>query len=182
MNDQPASSRILEIPPEQLTLEQRAGLDALLRGRGRVLTPYKVWLHSPGLLRAMEQLGTFLNKKCSLSEREVELSICLIARHWASEYVFRIHAARCIMLGFPSSVIDAIRHDRVLDLPDPREQAVYKMAVMAQSQGPGPDQEFDSALGVLGRDGLAEVICLFGYYSAVAMAMRLHRVPLPDGL
>lgn len=182
MNEQPMPSRILEIPPERLTPEQRAGLDALLRGRGRMLTPYKVWLHSHDLLRAMEHLGTFLNKKCSLSEREVELGICLIARHWAAEYVFRIHAARCVDLGYPAATIDAIWHDQVPDLPEPRERAVYDLAVMAQNQGPGSDLAFDSALGALGRDGLAEVICLFGYYSAVAIAMRLHRVPLPAGL
>ena len=29
------------------------------------------------------------------------------------------------------------------------------------------------------RGPLAEVLALLGYYSAVAMAMKLHRVPVP---
>ena len=38
---------------------------------------------------------------------------------------------------------------------------------------------FERATKALGRNGLAEVLALFGYYSAVAIAMKLHRVPIP---
>lgn len=178
MNEQPAPSRILEIAPDQLTDEQKAGLEALIKGRGRILAPYKVWVHSPELLRAMEQLGTFLNKRSSLTEREIELAICLIAVHWAGEYVFAAHAARCLALGYSPAVIEAIRDGRVPDLASPRERAVYEIAVQAAKPGPGPDELFESALAALGRNGLAELICLLGYYSAVAIAMKLHRVPV----
>ena len=178
MNEQPAASRILEIAPGELTEEQKAGLEALIEGRGRILAPYKVWLHSPELLRAMEQLGTFLNKRSSLSEREIELAICLIARHWAGEYVFAAHAARCLALGYSPAVIEAIRNGAIPELSSPRERAVYEIAVQAAKPGPGPDELFDRALAALGRDGLAELICLLGYYSAVAIAMKLHRVPI----
>ena len=37
----------------------------------------------------METLGTFLNKAGSLTEREVELGIVLIAHHWKGDYVYR---------------------------------------------------------------------------------------------
>ena len=45
--------------------------------------------------------------------------------------------------------------------------------------GSGSDEVYDRAAELLGRDGLAEVLVLLGYYSSVAMAMKLHRVPLP---
>jgi 4-carboxymuconolactone decarboxylase len=76
-------------------------------------------------------------------------------------------------------VIDALRDNQTPDLPDPREQAVYDLAILAHEPGPGSDQTFDRAVASLGRDGLAEVLCLLGYYSAVAIAMKLHRVPIP---
>lgn len=179
MNDEQLPPRFLELPLDQLTPDQRAGFDALLQGRGRIPTPYKVWLHSPGLLRAMEQLGTFLNKQSTLTERQIELGVCLIARHWRTDYLFRAHSARAIKAGIPPEVIDALRDNQTPDLPDPREQAVYDLAILAQEPGPGPDQTFDRAVASLGRDGLAEVLCLLGYYSAVAIAMKLHRVPIP---
>ena len=59
--------RFVELAPDPLTPDQRTGLEALLQGRGRISTPYKVWLHSPGLMRAMEQLGSFLNKYSTLT-------------------------------------------------------------------------------------------------------------------
>lgn len=173
----PLPSRLLEIPADQLTPEQQAGVDALLAGRGRMLAPYKIWMYSPQLMAAMEQLGTFLNKRSSLSEREVEFGICLAAHHWAGEYVFASHAARCINLGVSQAVIDAIANDSVPDLSTQREQAIYEVAKMAAQPGPGSDEAFDGAVNALGREGLAEVICLLGYYSAVAIGMKLHRVP-----
>ncbi len=172
----PLASRLLEIPSDELTAEQQAGVDALLAGRGRLLAPYKIWLHSPQLMMAMEQLGTFLNRRSSLSEREVELGICLAAQHWAGEYVFKSHAARCLDLGLSEDVIDAIGEGRAPDLPTERERAIYDVAHMAAQPGAGADETFDGAVSALGREGLAEVICLLGYYSAVAIGMKLHRV------
>jgi len=182
VTDDQLPNRFLEPAPDQLTPEQRAGLDALLQGRGRIPTPYKVWLHSPGLMRAMEQLGTFLNKQSTLTAREIELGICLVARHWKTEYLFRAHGARAINAGMPPAVIAALRDNQTPELPDPREQAIYEIATLAELPGPGPDETFDKAVAILGRDGLAEVMCLLGYYSAVAIAMKLHRVPLPPAV
>jgi 4-carboxymuconolactone decarboxylase len=177
MNPDTLPTRILEIEPDEMSTAQKSGVEALLAGRGRLLAPYKIWLHSPDLMMAMEQLGTFLNKRSSLTERQVELGICLAAHHWAGDYVFESHAARCVGLGFPATVIEAIRNDSAPDLPDSSERAVYDIARLARQPGPGPDAAFDGAVMALGRDGLAEVICLLGYYSAVAIGMKLHRMP-----
>jgi len=172
-------SRIAEIPEGQLTPEQKSVFEALVKGRGRLLTPYKIWIHSPKTAAAMEQIGTFLNKAGSLSEREVELGIVLIAHHWKGEYVYTAHVKRCLELGVPQTVIDAIRADKMPDLPNPRERAIYDLAKMGEQPGAGPDATFDRCVSVLGRNGVAEVLALLGYYSAVAMAMKLHRVPIP---
>ena len=172
-------SRIAEIPEDKLTAEQKSVIAALIQGRGRLLTPYKIWIHSPKTADAMERLGTFLNKAGSLSEREVELGIVLIAHHWKGDYVYMAHVKRCLELGVPQGVIDAIRNDKTPDLATPRERAIYDIAKMAEQPGAVADEAFERAVKALGRTGLAEVLALLGYYSAVAMAMKLHRVPLP---
>lgn len=172
-------ARILELAPNELSPEQKAGIEAVIGGRGRLLTPYKIWLHSPTLMRALETLGTFLNKACSLSEREVELGIVLIAHHWHGAYVFAAHIRRLRELGVPEAVITAIAQAKTPDLADARERAIYDLAKAAEAPGPGSDAMFASAVKALGRNGLAEVLALFGYYSAVAIAMKLHRVPVP---
>jgi len=177
MSDAP--SRIQEIPAEKLTAAQKAGIEAVIGGRGRLLTPYKVWLHSPPLMRALETLGTFLNKGCSLIEREVELCIVLTAHHWHGEYVQAAHVKRLRELGVAESVLEALKRGAKPDLTEARERAIYDLFKASEAPGPGPDEVFDRATKILGREGLAEVIALFGYYSAVAIAMKLHRVPIP---
>jgi 4-carboxymuconolactone decarboxylase len=172
-------TRILEIPEDKLTSEQRGVFDGLIAGRGRLLAPYKIWIHSPKLAAAMEVIGTFLNKKGSLIEREVELTIVIIATHWQGAYVQAAHVKRCLELGYPQAEIDAITVGRTPNLPDPRERAIYDLCQIAMEPGGGSDEVYDRAAKLLGREGLAEVLALLGYYSAVSMAMKLHRVPLP---
>ncbi len=172
--------RILEIPEDKLTAEQKKVFDDLVAGRGRLLTPYKIWIHSPKLAAAMETIGTFLNKKGSLTEREVELTIVIIATHWQGAYVQAAHVKACLGLGYSQEAMDALKAGRKPDLSDARENAVYDLCQIAMAPGGGSDEVYDRAAKLLGRDGLAEVLALLGYYSAVAMAMKMHRVPLPS--
>jgi 4-carboxymuconolactone decarboxylase len=126
----------------------------------------------------MEKIGTFLNKAGSLSEREVELVICIIANHWKGEYVWASHVRTCRGLGVAQGVFDAMKAGETPQFDNERERAIYDLATIAMAPGGGADEVFDRADRVLGRNGIAEVIALMGYYSAVAMGMKLHRVPV----
>lgn len=175
----PEPTRIKDIPENELTPQQAKVFADLVAGRGRLLAPYRIWIHSPQLAAALERVGTFLNKKGSLSEREVELVICTIANHWKGEYVWTVHMRTAVKLGIPQSVFDAIRDGRDPVLENERERAIYDLAKIAMAPGGGSDEVFDRAERVLGRNGIAEVLALLGYYSSVAMAVKLHRVPVP---
>ena len=171
-------TRIKEIPEGEMTAEQKKVIEDLTAGRGKMLTPYKIWIHSPKLAAALEKIGTFLNKAGSLSEREVELIICITANHWKGEYVWAAHVKICLGLGFPQSVFDAIRAGQTPKLDDERERAVYDLARISMEPGGGSDEVFNRAEKLLGRHGIAEVLALLGYYSSVSMGMKLHRVPV----
>ena len=93
-------NRIKEIPDNDMTAAQKKVFADLVAGRGKLLAPYKIWIHSPKLAAAMETIGTFLNKAGSLSEREVELIICIIANHWRGEYVWAAHVKHCLEIGY----------------------------------------------------------------------------------
>ncbi len=171
--------RIKEIPENELTAEQAKVFKDLVAGRGRLLTPYKIWIHSPKVAAAMETIGTFLNKNSSLSEREVELVICVIANHWKAEYVWTVHVRTCVKLGIPQAVFDDMRAGRAPKLDEERERAIYDLCTIAMQPGGGSDEAFARAERVIGRNGIAEVLVLLGYYSSVSMGMKLHRVPIP---
>lgn len=172
-------NRIKEIPDNDMTAAQKKVFADLVAGRGKLLAPYKIWIHSPKLAAAMETIGTFLNKAGSLSEREVELIICIIANHWRGEYVWAAHVKRCLEIGYKQAVFDAMRAGQTPTFDHERERAIYDLAAISMAPGGGSDEVFARADKLLGRDGIAEVVGLLGYYSAVSMGMKLHRVPIP---
>jgi 4-carboxymuconolactone decarboxylase len=172
-------NRILEIPPDKLSAEQAAIFEQLTAGRGRILGPYKIWIHSPPLARGMEQIGTYLNKHASLSAREVEIGILIIAQHWRGEYVREAHIRAGRAAGLTQDTIDAILADRDPKLADPHEAAVHRFASALVGGRRLTDAEFAEIEQALGRQGIAEVVVLIGYYTAVALGMKVHEVPIP---
>lgn len=173
-------NRIREIPEDRLSTAQKAAVAAVMGGRGRLPGPYKIWLHSPILMQRVERLGTFLVKESSLTPREQELAILAIARHWHGQYVFTVHARVAREAGIPAAAIDDIKAGRLPALSDPREAAVVEIAITAQDADPASDAVFARAIEALGEEGLADLLVYLGYYSSVAIAMKLHRVPVPE--
>ncbi len=171
--------RLLDVAPDQLSAEQKTIFERLVAGRGRILGPYKVWIHSPTVAAGMEQIGTFLNKRSTLSEREVEMVIIMIARHWQGHYVQTAHVRMGKKVGLPDAEIDALAAGGDPKLSDAHEAAVHKFAAAMIASRKVADAEFAEIETVLGRPGIAEVLVLLGYYTSVAMAMKVHEVPIP---
>jgi 4-carboxymuconolactone decarboxylase len=171
-------NRIVEIPEHSRTPEQAAIIDQLVARRGKLLTPYKVWIHSPRVAAGMEDIGTYLNKQGSLSPREVEIGILVIARHWDADYVRQAHIREGRAVGLPEQAIQDIVAGRDPKLSDPHEDAVYKFAAALAGGAKMPDAEFAKIEKVLGRAGIAEVLVLLGYYTSVALAMKVHDLPV----
>jgi len=171
-------SRLGDIAPEELSAEQAAVLEAVQRGRGFVPKPFKIWLHSPRLAERMEALGTYLSTNSSLSNRELEIAVVVVARRLSSPFVLDAHLRAAAKAGHPPAVVDALREGRVPELAGTRERAVYEIARTADDAAPASDELFAQAVSALGREGLADLLALIGYYTAVGVAMKLHRVPV----
>src|ERR1700746_309728 len=142
-------NRILDIPPENLTAEQKTVFDNLTAGRGSILGPYRVWIHSPTVAAGMEHIGTFLNKRSSLSTREVEIGILVIARHWDADYVRQAHIKAGKAAGLSDEIIDALLAGRAPKLDDPHERAVHRFAAALAAGARLADAEFSEIEGVL---------------------------------
>jgi 4-carboxymuconolactone decarboxylase len=173
-------NRILEIPPEKLTPDQTTVFEQLTAGRGRILGPYKIWIHSPPVASGMERIGTFLNKHSSLSKREVEIGILVIAQHWQADYVRQAHIREGKAAGLTQETIDAILAGTEPKLDDAHEDAVYRFAAALVAGAKLSDAAFAEIETALGREGIAEVLVLLGYYTSVSMAMKVHEVPIPQ--
>ncbi len=172
-------NRTLEIPADKLSGEQKTVFEQLVAGRGRILGPYKIWIHSPTVASGMEHIGTYLNKRSSLSTREVEIGILVIAQHWDGEYVKQAHIKAGKAAGLTQEQIDAVLAGRDPQFTDPHERAVYRFSTLLASKAKVSDAEFSEIEKTIGRDGIAEVLVLLGYYTSVALGMKVHEVPVP---
>jgi 4-carboxymuconolactone decarboxylase len=171
-------NRMIDIPPDKLTSEQKAVFDQLVAGRGRILGPYKIWIHSPTVASGMEHIGTFLNNKGSLSKREVEIGILIIATHWKSDYVQTAHVREGKRIGLSDAIIDALVKGRTPPLTDPHERGVHDFASALVSGKKLSDAEFAAIEQAIGRQGIADTLVLLGYYTSVALGMKVHEVPI----
>ncbi len=172
-------NRLVELPPDQQTPEQKKVFEQLVAGRGRILGPYKIWIHSPVVASGMEHIGTFLNKRSSLSVREVEIGILVIAQHWDSDYVRQAHIKAGKAAGLSQETIDALLAGRDPKLSDPHERAAHRFMVALVNKEKLSDAEFGAIEQAIGRQGIADVLVLLGYYTSVSLGMKVHEVPVP---
>ena len=172
-------NRIEDLKPETMTVQQKQVFDQLVAGRGRILAPYRVWIHSPDVASRMESLGTYLNKRSTLTTREVEIGILVIARHWQSPYVIDAHVKLGMEAGMTREQVEAIRDGKASGLTDPREIEFHDFCVEIVGGAKLSDERFAHFAAALGRDRLAEALVLLGYYTSVALAMKIHDMPIP---
>ena len=95
---------------------------------GTPLTELIIWHIDPTVASGMEQIGTFLNKRSSLSKREVEIGILVIAQHWQGDYVRQAHIREGKAAGLSEETIDAILAGADPKLTDAHERAVHRFA------------------------------------------------------
>jgi 4-carboxymuconolactone decarboxylase len=173
------TSRLPELDLDALDDERRAIVEHVMAGRGRLPTPFRVWIASPELARALAPLGEFLASRVSLSKAEAEIAVLLAAQHVGADYVLATHAREAIAAGLAEEAVDALIAGRLPEFADPRQRAMCAMALALLDRGTPSQEVFDAAVAALGHDGVAEGIALAGYFTAVGLAMKLFAVPPP---
>jgi 4-carboxymuconolactone decarboxylase len=183
MTDNPTFGRYSELSVEQMTAEQQAGYRLLVDGsRGRLPGPYRVWVHNPNLVQALEPLGThFTPGNSSLSEREREITVLVICSKWGSVYPTNAHERRGKEVGLPADLVEAIVAGQPVDLSDARERVVYDVAQALTHGRLIPQDLYDRALQALGHESITDMIVLIGYYTCVSLTMNFYAVPASGG-
>ena len=161
--------------------ERREVVQEVVGQRGRLPTPYRVWISSPGLARRLHALGQFLARQTCLSKQETEIAILTAARHWNAEYVLAAHAREACEAGLGEDVVAALVAGRHAEPADQRQRALADMMAALAGSAPPAASVFDAAVTALGHDGVAEAIAVAGYFTAVALAMKMYAVPPPAG-
>jgi 4-carboxymuconolactone decarboxylase len=182
-------SRLDRFPPNELDEEQRdlyahialgprakgPQLFALTDDQGGLRGPFNAFLLSPAVGHPLQALGSAIRYHSRLTARTRELAILAVAARWDSEFEWSSHERVAQSVGVTEQELQFLKGCEVPPLSDPVEQAALE-AVQAMLDGDIPDDIFDTAVAEIGRAGLFELSTLVGYYSTLALQMRVFQV------
>jgi len=152
----------------------------LASGAGGLAGPFNAMLYAPSVGHALQELGTAIRFRTELAPRVREMAILVVAQAWDSAYVRESHELLGRDAGLTDAEIEALRAGADPGFADKQEQVAY--SVVRALTRPGPksadldDQEYDTAVAVLGERALVELSALVGYYATLALQLRIFRV------
>ena len=181
--------RLPRFVPGELDAEQAALYDDIAHGPrskgtqhfaltaddGSLNGPFNAFLLAPGIARSLQSLGAAVRYETNLTARERELSILIAAAHWNSIFEQQSHEAVGRAAGLSESELAEIRDGSIPNLADPREQTIAS-TVFALANGDLDDEQWARAAEHLGRSTIFELSTLVGYYSTLALQLRVFRV------
>lgn len=173
--------RYRELKRDELSAEQKALFESIASTRGGVVpTPFHVLAESPPLASLTQALGAFCRYRTGLSPRLSELAVIITAAHWGADYELAVHAPEALKAGVPQAVIDALREHRTPSFEDEESRLIYAFASTFYATHEVPDALFEEAVGRFGRRRVVELAGVLGYYSGLAMLLRIFRVAAPE--
>jgi 4-carboxymuconolactone decarboxylase len=182
------------IDPADLDDAQRAVYDAIAGGprasqagtvpitdeAGRLVGPFAVMLLTPEVGNAMQQVGAKIRFAAALTDRERELAILTVAGYLRSDFERLAHEPAARAAGLTAAQVNAALSGRVPDGLTDSEALVGRLARVMTAERTLQDADYDAGLAGLGRERLADLTWLVGYYSALALSLAVFRPFLPE--
>ena len=106
-----------------------------------------------------------------------ELLVLITAAYWSCDFEFAVHSHEAAKAGISQSVIEALRVGRLPDFEDAESKLIYDFASVFFAARDIPDALFDKAVEQFGRRRVVELTGVLGYYSGLAILLRIFRVP-----
>ncbi|MFI6599952.1 carboxymuconolactone decarboxylase family protein [Nonomuraea sp. NPDC050536] len=145
---------------------------SMLDQEGGLAGPFNAMLLSPAVGDALQELGAAIRYRSALSDRARELAILVVASAWDSAFEQQVHEPIARSLGLTDAQLTAIRSGRPPELGDPAEAAVVRVATALVTGRDLDDEEY----ALLPESVVFELTTLVGYYSTLALQLRVFRV------
>ena len=152
----------------------------LVDDTGALTGPFNAMLLEPAVGEALQALGAALRYRGSLPDRARELAILIVATHTACEFEQFAHETAGRRAGLTDADLAAIRAGQEPDLADPAERALVRATWTLARTGDLTDEQYAAAEAELGQAALFELTTLVGYYSTLALQLRVFRVQTPQ--
>ncbi len=175
---QGGEERYRKLDRNALDADQQRIFDDIARPRkGQVPAPFHIYLESPELCQLVQAVGAFCRYRTGLSPLLSETAILVTAAHWRAEYEFEVHAGEALKAGVPEAVVEALRQGQKPRIEDPDADLAYRFSTAFYETRDVPDDLFGEAVSRFGRRTVVELVGVLGYYSMLAIALRVFRVP-----
>jgi alkylhydroperoxidase family enzyme len=139
-------------------------------------------LLTPAVGDAMQQVGAKIRFAAALTARERELAILTVAGHLRSDFERLAHEPAARSVGLTQAQVNAALTGLVPDGLTESEALVGRLARVMSAERTLPDSDYEAGARVLGRERLADLTWLVGYYSALALALAVFRPFLPESV
>jgi 4-carboxymuconolactone decarboxylase len=173
--------RLPEIDATNLSPEQRAIYDRLMRQRGHMRGPFAVWLRNAELCENTLKLQEMFASRVKLERRLLELMILVAARLASAQYAWFIHEPYALKFGISPDIIQAIREQRAPNFTRDDERLVYEITTELNTTGSLSEATYNSGMAMFGEQAMVELVSAIGFYAMVAMTLNAFAVPVPDG-
>jgi 4-carboxymuconolactone decarboxylase len=175
-------ARLDPLPLDKLSPEQKALHDELGRSRnGRVTGPFAIWLHTPAVCDAANELTLSLRENGSIDKRLYELITLIVTRHWSAQYAWSQHVGPAAAAGISADVIEAIRQRRKPDLQTDNERLVYEAVTELHERKPLSQTTYDRLVKQFGVEHTIEIVSIVGLYGMVSTLLNAFDVPTLSG-
>jgi len=154
----------------------------LTDAKGRLEGPFNAMLFSPQIGFALQQLGAAIRYESEISARGREIAILEVARAMQSDYEWQAHEHAGRAAGLTDDELAGLKLGASLPTLTTEEALVRRLAQSLLREGDLGDAEVAEAERVLGYTQMTEVVTIVGYYSMVAVSLRVWRVPMPIGV
>mgnify|MGYP001158163881 FL=1 len=170
------------ISRDQLKEEDRQHFDAIYKSRGRIGPPYSYFLNAPYIASRMEQTLYFSRFLTKIDKKVKELSICTLARELNAEFEWAAHSKEAEEAGVRVEAIQALRNKTAPHGLKSDEKAVIQF-VQELLRPPYRVSEpaYKSMETLIGTELLAQLVCILGAYSMLAVAMNAFGIEAPEG-
>jgi len=153
-------------------------IDDMKDGFAGRLNVYRVMAHHPALVRAWAPLREHVVRRNSLGAQRSEVVILRTGHRMGAAYEWAHHISRGRACGMTDARIASIAGPLTAMSP---EDAVIAGAVDALVDDHHlPDPQRMALEGLVGKEGVFDVMATVGFYSTLAFIVRTFETPLDD--
>lgn len=175
-------ARFEPLSPDQMTEEQKAVCDDLIKSRGSVRGPFPLMLHNPGLAAAAEKFGGYARFGSKIEPRLLEFAVSIVSRFWGAHVEWISHTKLAREAGLDPAIIKALEEGSRPSFVNDDEETIYNFVTMLLETSKVDDITYGKCLQVLGERGIIDLMAAITHYTVVSFTLNAFHVPVPEGV